>query len=146
VHQITQHKQSALLMAYASRAGTKQKEKQMALQGSTLVQRNVDALVRINNNIANIATVTHDGGAWEWASTNKREIVDIFKHLLDSGQFDKFTTSKGNEFAKVRLDEIEFQAVLEAQDRVKPGSTPRTFRNIVAMSVAGAQVQGRLTI
>jgi hypothetical protein len=118
----------------------------MALKGSTLVQRDVEALVRIKNNIANIATVTHDGGAWEWASTNKREIVDIFKHLLDSGQFETFTTAKGNEFAKVKLDEIEFQAVLEAQDRVKPGSAPRTFRNIVAMSVAGAPVQGRLTI
>lgn len=117
----------------------------MALQGSTLVQKNVDALVRIQNNIANIATVTHDGGAWEWASTNKKQLVDIFKHLLDSGQFETFTTSKGNEFAKVRLDEIEFQAVLEAQDRVKPGSLPRTFRNIVSMSVANAPVQGTIT-
>jgi hypothetical protein len=118
----------------------------MALQGSTLIQRNVDALVRINNNIANIATITHDNGAWEWASTNRREFVDVFKHLLDSGQFEQFTTSKGNQFAKVRLAEVEYQAVLEPQDRVKPGSNPRTFRNIVSMSVANAPVQESLDI
>lgn len=118
----------------------------MALQGSTLIQRNVDALVRINNNIANIATVTHDNGAWEWASTNRRELVDVFKHLLESGQFETFTTSKGNEFAKVRLAEVEYQAVLEPQDRVKPGSAPRTFRNIVNMTIANAPVQESLNI
>jgi hypothetical protein len=108
----------------------------MALKPSLLVQEDVDVLVKIDGNRVNVATVTHDGGAWEWASSNKRDFVDMFKVMLDNEQFEVHQTAKGDQLAKVRLAKIGYEVVLENAQKVAKGARPRAFRNIKEIVVA----------